>query len=211
VKPSVNDFMNTPSQFRTAFSAATALFHMHEWLYEFNQAQLEQKYSQTFATKGALWAHVESLVPTSGFIRDLAGRYGGRNVKMKDGATEVSLDDCVRAGVCCRQGGLHSTRRLWPSFAPPGHRRRRRHDLKAVAAVPAALGIAGSGPRYPPYPNGLIGLETTFHANRESVLVGQGQLDRLDDQRPGERQMTEPPPRGLPAAALLIMYTSQEA
>lgn len=132
VKPSVDDYLNTASQFRTAFSAVTALFHMHEWLYEFKQPELEAKYIMTFPKKGDFWGHVETLVPSSKFIRDLAnaskhvrltirpstsmthiantviqstswgegaygvGRYSGRNMTMKDGISDVLLDNCVQ-------------------------------------------------------------------------------------------------------------------
>jgi hypothetical protein len=132
VKPSVEDYLDTPSQFRTAFNAATALFHMHEWLYEFKKPELEMKYKTKFPKKGDFWGHVETLVQSSKYIRDLAnaskhvrltmrpstsmthiantviqstgwgeggygvGRYGGRNMTMKDGADDIPLDDCVR-------------------------------------------------------------------------------------------------------------------
>jgi hypothetical protein len=81
--------------------------------------------------------------------------------------------------------GVAGSVRLRAKLAPPAprplcqaHRRRRRHDLRAVAAKAAALGIAGSGPRYPPYPNDLIGLETTFHTNRRTPTHGKGDLLR---------------------------------
>jgi hypothetical protein len=72
VKTSVADFLSTPSQFRTAFNAVMALFPMHEWLYEYKRAELEAKYGQTFATKGNFWGHVQTLVPSAAFVRDLA-------------------------------------------------------------------------------------------------------------------------------------------
>ena len=59
VKPSVADYLGTPSQFRTAFNAVTALFHMHEWLYEYKRPELEAKYRQTFATQGSFWGHIQ--------------------------------------------------------------------------------------------------------------------------------------------------------
>jgi hypothetical protein len=72
VKPSVADYLGTPSQFRTAFNAVTALFHMHEWLYEYKRPELEAKYGQTFATQGSFWGHIQTLVPSAAFVRDLA-------------------------------------------------------------------------------------------------------------------------------------------
>jgi hypothetical protein len=132
VEPSFTEFMSAPSSFRTAFNAATALFHMHEWLYEYKKAELEAKYSLPFLKKGDFWGHVETLVPLSKFIRDLAnaskhvrltlrpstsmthiantviqtvgfgqggygvGRYSAPTVTMKDGTTDVVLDDCAK-------------------------------------------------------------------------------------------------------------------
>jgi hypothetical protein len=72
VRPSLADYMGQPSQFRTAFNAATALCHMHEWLYEFKQAELESKFGQHFSSAGKFWGYVETLVPSCKFIRDLA-------------------------------------------------------------------------------------------------------------------------------------------
>jgi hypothetical protein len=72
VKPNVEEFTTTPSQFRTAVNAATSLFHMHDWLYEFKRTELEGMYKHTFESKGIFWRHIETLVPSSKFIRDLA-------------------------------------------------------------------------------------------------------------------------------------------
>lgn len=132
LKPSYDEFMGTPSTFRTAFNAVTALFHMHEWLYEFKKPEIEAKYAAVFPKKGDFWAHVETLVPKAKFIRDLAnaskhvrltirpstsmthiantsiqtvgfgeggyglGRYSAPSVTMKDGSTDVYLDDCAK-------------------------------------------------------------------------------------------------------------------
>jgi hypothetical protein len=71
-KPSFDDFMNTESSFRTAFNAVTALFHLHEWIWEFDRAKIEAKYSQTFASQGVFWKFIESKAPLAGFVRDLA-------------------------------------------------------------------------------------------------------------------------------------------
>ncbi|MEZ5850391.1 MAG: hypothetical protein R3D68_07055 [Hyphomicrobiaceae bacterium] len=72
VEPNVHEYMNTASQFRTAINTVTALFHMHEWLWQFKKEELEMKYEKSFAKAGAFWGHIEMLVPSSKFIRDLA-------------------------------------------------------------------------------------------------------------------------------------------
>ena len=72
VKPSYDEFIDTQSTFRTAFNAATALFQMHEWVYEFNRSDLEKKYSTTFNSKGEFWGFVETLSLGGKYIRDLA-------------------------------------------------------------------------------------------------------------------------------------------
>ena len=79
-KPSYDEFMTTASSFRTAFNAVTALFHLHEWVYEFNRSQIEAKYSKIWTTKGDFWKFVESQVPTAGFVRDLAN--ASKHVKL---------------------------------------------------------------------------------------------------------------------------------
>ena len=71
-KPSFDDFMTTVSSFRTAFNAATALFHLHEWVWEFNRAEIERKYGRTFSKKGTFWKFIESQIPRARFVRDLA-------------------------------------------------------------------------------------------------------------------------------------------
>ena len=131
-KPSFDEFMVKTSSFRTAFNAATALFHLHEWLWEFKRAEVETKCGQTFAKKGDFWQFIEAQLPRMGFVRDLAnaskhvrltikpstsmthianttiqtvgfgegaygvGRYSAPSVIMKDGSTDVCLDDCVK-------------------------------------------------------------------------------------------------------------------
>jgi hypothetical protein len=71
-KPSFEDFMTTTSSFRTAFNAATALFHLHEWVWGFNRSEIETKYGQSFARKGTFWKFIESQMPRARFVRDLA-------------------------------------------------------------------------------------------------------------------------------------------
>ena len=80
VKPSVDDYLAKPSEFRTAFAAVTALFHFHEWLFVYKQAELEAKYNLRFSGKGDFWGYVESLVPLSKFIRNLAN--ASKHVKL---------------------------------------------------------------------------------------------------------------------------------
>ena len=72
VKTSHDAFITNPSTFSSAFNAATALFHMHEWVYEFKKSEIESKYAQPFSSKGAFWGFVESSVFKAKYIRDLA-------------------------------------------------------------------------------------------------------------------------------------------
>ena len=39
LEPQFNEFFNNPATLRCAFNLATALFHFHEWLYEFHRAK----------------------------------------------------------------------------------------------------------------------------------------------------------------------------
>ena len=72
VDPSVRDFLSSPSTFRSAFGVVTALFHAHEWVYEFKRTEVEAHFGQAFAKKGDLWGFIETQVPKAAFIRDLA-------------------------------------------------------------------------------------------------------------------------------------------
>lgn len=78
--PSYVDFFGAPSSFRTAFSLATSLFHLHEWLFEFNKADVEREFGKTFTRPGDLWQEVESQVPEAKFIRDLSN--ASKHVKL---------------------------------------------------------------------------------------------------------------------------------
>jgi hypothetical protein len=71
-RPSFDDFMNNQSSFKTAIHAATALFHLHEWVWEFKRTEIEAKYSQAFASRGVFWKLIEAKVPQARFVRDLA-------------------------------------------------------------------------------------------------------------------------------------------
>jgi hypothetical protein len=71
-KPNFDGYMETVSSFRTAFNAVTALFHLHEWIYESKRVEIETKYGQSFRSKGAFWKFVESQVSGAKFVRDLA-------------------------------------------------------------------------------------------------------------------------------------------
>ena len=105
VKPSVDDYMSTTSQFRTAFNAATALFHMHEWLYEFKQAELETKYATVFPKKGDFWRHVETLAPTSKFVRDLANASKHVELTIKPSTSMTHIANTVIQSLGYGEGG----------------------------------------------------------------------------------------------------------
>jgi hypothetical protein len=72
VKPSFDDFMTTTSSFRTAFNVTTALFHLHEWVWEFKRAEIETEYGQAFTKKGDFWKLIEAQLPRAAYVRDLA-------------------------------------------------------------------------------------------------------------------------------------------
>lgn len=71
-KPNFDDFFSQPSSFKNAFGLAMSLFNINEWVYEFNQPSVEQKYGKTFAKPWALWNEVERIVPEAAYIRDLS-------------------------------------------------------------------------------------------------------------------------------------------
>ena len=72
LKPQHEEFFAAPATLRGAFNLATALFHFHEWLYEFHKADLEAHFGTKLPTKGAFWARVESADSKFGYVRDLA-------------------------------------------------------------------------------------------------------------------------------------------
>ena len=109
VKPNVDDYRNKPSEFRTAFNAATALFHFHEWLFEYKQAELEAKYSLRFSGKGDFWGYVGGLVPSSKFIRDLAN--ASKHVKLTV-RPSTSMTHIANMVIQCQYG--HPVDRLQP-------------------------------------------------------------------------------------------------
>jgi hypothetical protein len=71
-RPNYEDFFNTPSSFKTAFSLAMSLFNLHEWIFIFNKDDVETKYGKKFTKPGELWEEVETQVPEAKFIRDLS-------------------------------------------------------------------------------------------------------------------------------------------
>jgi hypothetical protein len=72
LKPGYDEFVASPSSFRTAFNLASSLFHFHEWLYEYCRAKLETHFGKVLKTPAAFWATVEATNQRLGFIRDLA-------------------------------------------------------------------------------------------------------------------------------------------
>jgi hypothetical protein len=79
-RPSYVDFFGAPSSFRTTFSLAMSLFNLHEWVFEFNKADVETEFGKTFAKPGDLWQEVERQVPEAKFIRDLSN--ASKHVKL---------------------------------------------------------------------------------------------------------------------------------
>lgn len=79
-RPNHADFFGSPSSFRTAFALAMSLFNLHEWLFEFNKADVEREFGKAFAKPGDLWQEVESHVPEAKFIRDFSN--ASKHVKL---------------------------------------------------------------------------------------------------------------------------------
>src|SRR5262245_923925 len=72
LKPQYYKFFGHPATLRGAFNLATALFHFHEWLYEFHKASLESHLGKSLPSKASLWQHAESIDPNFRYVRDLA-------------------------------------------------------------------------------------------------------------------------------------------
>lgn len=71
-RPNNVEFFGAPSSFRTAFALAMSLFNLHEWVFEFNKADVEREFGKAFAKSGDLWKEVETQVPEAKFIRDFS-------------------------------------------------------------------------------------------------------------------------------------------
>lgn len=78
--PNRTDFFNSPSSFKTAFALAMSLFNLHEWVFEFNKADVEVEFGKVFAKPGDLWQEVERQVPEAKFIRDFSN--ASKHVKL---------------------------------------------------------------------------------------------------------------------------------
>jgi len=72
LKPNFDEFMGTPSSFRTAFNLVSALLHMHEWVFAYDKAAAETYFRAQFARPWPLWEHIEKVQPKAKFIRDVA-------------------------------------------------------------------------------------------------------------------------------------------
>lgn len=70
--PNYDEFFNTPSSFKTAFSLSMSLFNICEWVFEYNKADVEKEFGKTFKNANDLWKEVENNVPQAKFIRDLS-------------------------------------------------------------------------------------------------------------------------------------------
>jgi len=79
-RPNHVEFFGAPSSFRTAFALAMSLFNLHEWVFEFNKADVEREFGKTFVKPGDLWQEVESQVPEAKFIRDFSN--ASKHVKL---------------------------------------------------------------------------------------------------------------------------------
>lgn len=71
-RPNYDEYFNTPSSFRTAFSLAMSLFNLNEWVFEYKRIEVEKEFGKTFGKPGELWKEIESQVPEAKFIRDLS-------------------------------------------------------------------------------------------------------------------------------------------
>lgn len=79
-RPNYNEFFSTPSSFKTAFGLAMSIYNICEWIFEFNQTDVEKKFGKAFGKANDFWKEVESIVPEAAFIRDLSN--ASKHVKL---------------------------------------------------------------------------------------------------------------------------------
>jgi hypothetical protein len=64
-------FMGNEVTFLTAYSMASGLFHIAEWIWQHDGPKVQAKFGQQIGSHGDLWRYVESLIPDGGLIRDM--------------------------------------------------------------------------------------------------------------------------------------------
>jgi hypothetical protein len=72
LEPQYREFFKNPATLLSAFNLAGALFHFHEWIYEYHKISLETHFGKSLPTNGALWKHAEKVDTRFGYVRDLA-------------------------------------------------------------------------------------------------------------------------------------------
>jgi hypothetical protein len=58
LKPTYDEFFAKPATLRSAFILASALFHFHEWLFEYHEPALDAHFGIKLGSKYALWREV---------------------------------------------------------------------------------------------------------------------------------------------------------
>ncbi|MGP4749386.1 hypothetical protein [Agrobacterium pusense] len=71
VKPNMDTFFSSPSNFASAVNLATSLFHFHEWLFDEFKADISAHFGKNFSKPGGFWKHVEGTNSKFGYIRDV--------------------------------------------------------------------------------------------------------------------------------------------
>lgn len=87
----MDTFFGEPSNFATAINLATSLFHLHEWLFDGFQSQLEQHFNAQFSGAGQFWKAVENTSPKFGYIRDVTN--ASKHVKIGRFPTLTGMSD----------------------------------------------------------------------------------------------------------------------
>ena len=88
LKPNYLAFANSPSTFQLVFNAAAPLFHMHEWVFNLDNAKAEAALGATFQKKWHVWREVRNAVPNAGFIRDIAN--SSKHVVLTNSSTSIT-------------------------------------------------------------------------------------------------------------------------
>jgi len=90
VKPNMDVFFQQPSNFATTVNLATSLFHLHEWLFDGFQQELESLFNSPFNSSGQFWKAVEGTNAKFGYIRDVTN--ASKHVKIGKFPTSTGMN-----------------------------------------------------------------------------------------------------------------------
>lgn len=115
VKSSYDEFVGSPSSFRTAFNLVSALFHMHEWVYEFDKSTAEAQLGARFDSAYQIWQHIETSIPNAKFIRDVANASKHVRLTKKTSTSMTHIANTFIQSVGYGEGGYGVGRNSAPS------------------------------------------------------------------------------------------------